>query len=165
MQRSNSITARICLGFLLGAIVAMTAAAADDLAARRKALEPYFRMYRPDGSGPIPAVLFVSGCLGFGPTTAPRSYTSLAEDWKAKGYAVVFVDYLAARGTDRCSGTTTEDVGKDVLAVASYLRTQPFIDPKRISAIGWSLGGGGVLDTLGQMDRSDDLLTRREEPV
>src|SRR5439155_5482371 len=125
--------------------VAASAIAADDMTARRQSLEPYFRDYRPTGSGPFPAILLVSGCNGFAPRRAPQSYTDMAEGWRAKGNVVVFVDYLAARGMNRCPSVAPGDLGKDVLAVASYLRTQPLIDPERVSAIGWSLGGSGVL--------------------
>ena len=47
---------------------------------------------------------------------------------------------------------TTDDIARDVLAVASHLRSQPYIDPDRISAIGWSMGGGAVLAALEQTD-------------
>jgi dienelactone hydrolase len=72
----------------------------------------------------------------------------MAQSWRAKGYVVVFVDYLAARGKERCPGITVADIAEDVLAVASYLQTQSFIDPARISAIGWSTGGSAVLAAL-----------------
>ncbi len=129
-----------------------SAIAADDMTARRQSLEPYFRDYRPNGPGPFPAILFVSGCSGFAPMRAPQSYTDMAEGWRAEGYIVVFVDYIAARGRNRCSSITLADLGKDVLAIASYLWTQPFVDRDRISAIGWSFGGGGVLAALDQID-------------
>ncbi len=151
MTALRSAALAIGLGLALGQVAA-SAVAADDMTARRQSLEPYFRMYRADGAGPFPALLFVSGCSGFAHGTSAQIYTAMAEGWRAKGYVVVFVDYLAARGMGRCSGITTAEVGKDVLAVASYLRTQPLIDPERISAIGWSLGGGGVLDALAQTD-------------
>lgn len=152
MTPLRSAVLAVGLSLVLSQIAAATAAAADDMVGRRQALESYFRTYRPDGSGPFPALLFVSGCFGFAHGTSAQSYTDMAEGWRAKGYVVVFVDYLAARGRDRCSAITTADIGEDVLAVASYLRTQPFVNPVRISAIGWSLGGGGVLDALAQLD-------------
>ena len=41
------------------------------------------------------------------------------------------------------------------MAVASYLRTQPFLIPTRITAVGWSLGGGAVLAALGQINSGE----------
>ncbi len=141
--------AAFAIGLGLAALhVAASATADDDTTARRQSLEPYFRDYRPNGPGPFPAILLVSGCNGFAPRTAPRIYTDLAEGWRARGYVVVFVDYLAARGMNRCPSIAPADLGKDVLAVASYLQTQPLVDPERVSAIGWSLGGSGVLAAL-----------------
>jgi dienelactone hydrolase len=88
-----------------------TPAAADDMAAQRQALEPYFRMYRPNGTGPFPTILLVSGCSGFTSSIAPQAYARLAESWRAKGYAVVFVDYLAARGHNAAAAAAaTRDV-------------------------------------------------------
>src|SRR5712691_12310499 len=145
--------AAFAIGLGLAAMqVVASANAADDMTARRQSLEPYFRDYSPSGTGPFPAILLVSGCSGFAPRLAPQTYTDMAEGWRAKGYVVVFVDYLAARGRNRCPSIAAADLGKDVLVVASYLRTQPRIDPERISAIGWSLGGSGVLAALDQID-------------
>lgn len=153
-------SAVVAIGLSLAAqLTATTAAAADDMTARRQALEPYFRTYQPNGAGPFPALLFVSGCSGFAPSVAPRAYTSAAERWRAKGYLVVFVDYLAARHLRNCRSSamlTLAEIGRDVLAVAAYLRTQPSISPARITAIGWSYGGGGVLAALEQMNPGEN---------
>src|SRR5216684_6872317 len=149
MSRGAGFAIGLCLAAMQ---VAASAIAADDMTARRQSLEPYFRDYRPNGSGPFPAILLVSGCGSFAPRMAPQIYTDMAEGWRAKGYVVVFVDYLAARGRNRCPSIAAADLGKDVLVVASHLRTQPLIDPERVSAIGWSLGGSGVLAALDQID-------------
>ena len=53
-----------------------------------------YRMFRPDGPGPHPAVVFVSGCSGFAPAIAPGSYERTAEHFRRQGYVVVFADYL-----------------------------------------------------------------------
>src|SRR5204862_654702 len=37
----------------------------------------------------------------------------------------------------------------DAVAAASWLRSQPYVNASRISAVGWSYGGGGVLAALG----------------
>jgi dienelactone hydrolase len=131
------------------------APAADDAGARQLRLQPYLRLYRPSGTGRSPALLFVSGCSGFAPSIAPQFYTRAAESWRAKGYAVAFVDYLAARGLANCRGSaalTLSEIGKDILAIASNLPAQSFIDSARITAIGWSFGGGGALAALSQLN-------------
>ena len=157
MTGFRSFVIAVGLGLMLGQL-ATTVIADDDLTARRQALEPFFRTYRPSGAGPFPVLLFVSGCSGFAPSIAPQAYTRAAESWLSRGYVVVFVDYLAARHLANCRSSpmlTLVEIGKDILAVASYLRTQPFIIPTRITAVGWSLGGGGVLAALGQINSGE----------
>lgn len=144
-------TAALCLSLLAGAFAATAGAATDKTEARLQALEPYFHTYRPAGPGPFPAVLFVSGCFGFAYGNSAQTYADMAESWRTKGYVVVFVDYLKARGEQKCDGETPVDVAKDVLAVARYLQAQPFIKSSEITAIGWSLGGGAVLDILDEI--------------
>ena len=135
--------------------VAASGRIAGDEAAHLEALRPHFRDYRPAGPGPFPALLFASGCSGL--SRHGDAYTALAERWRDRGYAIVFVDYLAARGRDRCFGdVAVADVGSDVLAVARDLQRQPSVKRSAIVAVGWSLGGGGVLAALGRLGGGED---------
>jgi dienelactone hydrolase len=138
--------------------------AASLLAARTpvRADSPTYRMFQPDGPGPHPAVVFVSGCSGFAPAIAPRSYERTAEHFRRHGYVVVFADYLERRGLKNCNSSRVNrsEVGKDVVAAAQWLRVQPFVDPARISAIGWSFGGGGVLMALSEHSAAQLGLSR-----
>src|SRR5712691_3890387 len=86
---------------ILGSLLPVFATVAD-LDKLQKRLEPHYRAYRPDGDGPFPAVMMISGCSGFTPSVAPTSYTAVAERLKGEGSLVIFVDYLAARGLGRC---------------------------------------------------------------
>src|SRR5262249_36493218 len=126
MTRSGFLAMIIGSGLALGQLAALPAAA-DDAVARRQALEPYFRNYRPSGAGPFPAILMVSGCSGVAPSIAPQAYTRAAERRRSKGYVVVFVDSLSARGLPNCRGSrvvNAVEIGGDVLAVARYLQGQ-----------------------------------------
>ena len=157
MTRSGFVAMIFASGLALGQLAALPAAADDT--ARRQALEPYFRNYRPSGAGPFPAILMVSGCSGFTPSIAPQVYTRAAESWRSKGYVVVFVDYLSARGLPNCRGSgavNAVEIGRDLLAVARYLQGQPYVKASQISAVGWSLGGGAVLAALGQLTAADN---------
>lgn len=126
------------------------AGCAMDLATLQKRLEPHYRIQRPEGTGPFPAVLMVSGCGGFASSIAPTHYVQMAERFKKQGHVVVFVDYLAAHGVgNACRGEMSQqEVGQYVLAAASYVRTLPFVKASEIRVIGWSLGGGGVLASV-----------------
>jgi dienelactone hydrolase len=116
-----------------------------------QSLDAKYRIVRPDGPGPHPAVVFVSGCDGFAPSIAPELYERRAEQFRGRGYAVVFADYLGRRGLKSCAGSVThQDAARDLVAAAAWLTSQTFVDRARITAIGWSFGGRGVLVALAE---------------
>jgi dienelactone hydrolase len=115
-----------------------------------KPLERHFQARRPEGVGPFPAVMLVPGCNGFLRNEEATHYARMADSLRDKGFVVVYVDYLAARGIRRgCGGDVgTEDIAEDILAAAARLRMIGYVRASAISAIGESLGGGGVLAAL-----------------
>lgn len=121
-----------------------------------------YRMFRPDGPGPHPAVVFVSGCSGFKPMFAPNAYVQPAEQLRGLGFIVVWADYLGRRNLKDCMSVNIGQIetGRDAVAAASWLRAQPYVDAKRITAIGWSYGGGGVLSALGSHSADQLIFTR-----
>lgn len=108
-----------------------------------------YRTFRPEGPGPFPAVMFVSGCSGFAPSLSPTFYAKTAERLRGEGQLVIFVDYLGARGLRSCAGTIShEEAGRDVMAALAHLRSQPNVRVDAITAIGWSYGGGAIMAAL-----------------
>jgi len=121
-----------------------------------------YRVSRPDSPGPHPAVVLVPGCSGFKPAFAPAAYERPAEQLRAQGFVVVWADYLGRRNLTNCAGggVTQEEAGRDAVAAASWVKSQPDVDPKRITAIGWSWGGGSLLAALGDRGVNDLVLAR-----
>jgi dienelactone hydrolase len=108
-----------------------------------------FRVLSPSGASRHPAVLLVSGCSGFIAFNGVNLYEERAAELQAAGYVVVFVDYLGRRNLKNCSGQiSSTQVGADILEAAAWLRARPDIDAGRISVIGWSYGGGGIIAAL-----------------
>ncbi len=104
-------------------------------------LRPHDRLYKPDGDGPFPMVMFFHGCSG--PTLSHE------EDWAAfyKGInvAMLAVDSYAGRGInweDACNMQvmTPWQRAADVLATLSYARTLDFVDSSRLILTGFSHG-------------------------
>jgi dienelactone hydrolase len=107
-----------------------------------------YRMLSPIGAAPHPAVLFVPGCSGFVATNGVNIYEERAAELRAAGYFVVFVDYIARRMQTNCAHVLQDEVSADILEAATWTRDQVGIDASKISVIGWSYGGGGVLAAL-----------------
>jgi dienelactone hydrolase len=105
-------------------------------------------------------ILFVSGCGGF----SPPNYADRADRLVRSGYVVAYVDYLRARDIeDACEGSgesiSVQEIGEYVVAAATELEQEPYVDGNRVFAVGWSLGGGGVLSALNLIDPASSPLT------
>jgi dienelactone hydrolase len=68
-----------------------------------------------------------------------------------EGYVALAVDSFSPRGTRNVCATlanpTTTEFAQDAAGALAYLRSQPFVDPKRVGVIGWSYGAGAALIT------------------
>ena len=112
-------------------------------------------MLSPSGEAPHAAGPLVPGCSGFGAVNGVSLCDERAGDLQAAGYVVVFVDYLGR--FSNCGYISHAQVGEDILAAATWARAQVGVDPGRISVIGWSYGGGGVLAAFGDAFRAADI--------
>ena len=108
-------------------------------------------MLSPTGAAPHPAVLLVPGCSGFTVTNGVDQYNERAAELQTAGYVIVFVDYIGRRMQNNCAHVSQAEVSADILEAASWVRVQSGIDAARISVVGWSYGGGGVLAALKAM--------------
>ena len=99
----------------------------------------------PEGAGPFPAVLLISGS---GPQNRDEAimghkpFLVLADHLARNGIAVLrFDDRGVGKSTGSFADATTKDFASDVEVGVAYLRTLKEIDSKRIGLIGHSEGG------------------------
>ena len=124
---------------------------------------------KPAGNGPFPVVLFAAGNGGGGMAvvrdyTENRSWTQ--EEFLRAGYAVVWLRYRAEvdYAYDKI-GKLVVDIRQrrqllnrgpleyeDVISIANYLKTLPFIDANRVGYVGMSHGGEMALKMAGEYD-------------
>ncbi len=129
------------------------------LAERAEVLLSAAVVLRPEGDGPFPVALQMHGCGGCKPFQ--RTY---AESLVEAGAAAVIIDSFAPRGIGTVEAYATvctalqlrgaERAG-DLFALYAWVRRQPWADPSRIVAAGWSHGGWTVMDALAL--RSNDI--------
>jgi len=129
---------------------------AGDNADHRGLLAKHYRLERPDGKEPFPAVMMVSGCSGFNADFAEGHYDEVQNRLVKLGFVTLRVDYLAARNAISCQqgaspeqkGVSPEEVAGDISIAFDYLRQQPFVKKGSINVIGWSYGASSALQAL-----------------
>jgi dienelactone hydrolase len=146
---------------LLAAALAQSCAAAGALPGRVRvpsldgtAIEAY--LFRPQGAGPHPAVVFLHGCGGL--VSSRGAIQARETDWASRltalGYVVLMVDSFSSRGVrEMCSPRSFQQPvyaarPKDAYAALGYLQAQDFVRPDRVGVMGWSQGGGVILYSI-----------------
>jgi dienelactone hydrolase len=101
------------------------------------------QLFRPAGTGAVPAVAIFHGCGGPGQNTARMA--GLLMSW---GYVALVVDSFSARGMKDVCGKNwptqadAETRAHDIDAALAWLGKQSFVDPRRLVFMGYSYGGG-----------------------
>jgi len=120
-------------------------------------------VYRPEGGGPFPAVLYNHGSApgmisqqafdALGPVFVRRGWVFFAPSRRGQGLSADAGPYIGdqiaaakkrggmAAGADTMVRLLETDHLDDQLAALEWLRTQPFVDRRRIAAGGNSFGG------------------------
>ena len=110
----------------------------------------------PEGPGPFPVVVQMHGCGGVLPMQ--RRY---AEAARQAGVAAVILDSLAPRGIARqealltiCTGLRLRGAERaaDLRTALDWIAEQPWADPDRVAAAGWSHGGWSIMEALAADD-------------
>lgn len=124
----------------------------DTLDERAAQLAEHFAVALPSGQGPFPVVVMLHGCGGVRPFM-----NEVAEAAVKAGAASIIVDSFAPRRISRVAAFATVCTGLqlrggeragDLYAALHWAREQPWADPQRLVAAGWSHGGWTVLDAL-----------------
>lgn len=120
---------------------------AGDKAEHQERLEKHYRLEKPEGDGPFPAVIMVSGCSGF--EFMKGHYDAVQSQLVELGFVTLRVNYLAARNATTCwPDVPANDVADDICIAAEHLKQQTFVKKGAINVIGWSWGGAGAFRAL-----------------
>lgn len=112
-------------------------------------------LYRPEGSGPFPAIVALHNCDGLAGRRTPfaRRYRDWGERLAAAGYVVLFPDSFGARGLGpQCNAGRSLRSGRervvDAEAARHWLQAQDYVAADRVSLIGWANGAVAALWTV-----------------
>ncbi len=105
-------------------------------------------LYTPQGKGPFPALVVIHEYWGLNDWVKEQA-SKLAD----QGYVALAIDlYRGKVGTtpdeahELMRGVPSDRANRDLLAASSYLRSQKNVNPAKLGAIGWCMGGGYALD-------------------
>lgn len=115
----------------------------------------------PKGGGSFPAVILIHEWWGLD-NWIKENTKRFAEN----GYFPLAIDLYrgkvadnAAMAAELMSGTPLDRVERDLLAAVAYLRSRKDVNPNRIGAIGWCMGGGhSLLLALKQADLTSAVI-------
>jgi dienelactone hydrolase len=110
-----------------------------------------YKLARPKGPGPFPAVVLLHGCSGW----HGGNISDWSEWFVERGYVALAVDSFGTRGVaqDCVPGNPARRLGKidrmgDAFGGFHHLTARKFVDPDRIIAMGFSQGGGVTIGVI-----------------
>src|SRR3974377_304378 len=131
-------------------LLATTSVAADSRSVSYKSGDETVNalLYTPQGKGPFPAIVVIHEWWGLNDWVKEE-----ASKLAGEGYVALAIDLYRGKvattpdeAHEIMRGVPQDRATSDLLAATSYLRSQKKVDPKRVSSIGWCMGGGYSLD-------------------
>lgn len=105
-------------------------------------------LYTPQGKGPFPALVVIHEWWGLNDWVKEQA-SKLAD----QGYETLAIDLYRGKvattpeeAHEIMRGVPEDRAKRDLLAASGYLRAQKTVDPQRVGAIGWCMGGGYALN-------------------
>jgi carboxymethylenebutenolidase len=105
-------------------------------------------LYTPQGKGPFPALVVIHEWWGMNDWVKEQA-SKLAD----QGYVALAIDLYRGKvattpdqAHEIMRGVPSDRANRDLLAASSFLRAQKNVNPAKVGAIGWCMGGGYALD-------------------
>jgi dienelactone hydrolase len=123
---------------------------------------PRMAIYKPEGAGPLPAIVLFHQCGGLASASGKWQNLSMlnwAKEAVKRGYVAFLVDGFSQRDVDSTcfgpkNGVNLMRNTRDALQAAAYLRTFGFVDKQRVALVGFSHGAMiGILASSRQWAR------------
>jgi dienelactone hydrolase len=142
--------------WLMALFLCWGARAAEDVVFPGAGIELAARLYKPEGSGPFPAVVLMHGCSGMwiDPGRPNRSYEDWARRLQDRGFIALLLDSFGPREEKEiCTQkqrrvSESGDRPRDAYAALQWLAARPDVRLSQIHLLGWSNGGSAVLHAL-----------------
>lgn len=121
-------------------------------------------VFRPEGSGPHPAVVMMHGCGGAYARSGKLNdrHQMWGEYLAQSGYVALMLDSFTSRDikelcTIKFAARPLKESDRvgDAYAGLAWLREQAFVDRNRVALLGWSHGAGVTLDAIRRKPRPD----------
>lgn len=112
---------------------------------------------RPETENPVPAVIVIHEIFGLN-----DNIRDITRRFAREGYAALAVDLFSGRNKALCivklmgsmlRGKTDHMGTRDLKAALDYFSKQPYVDEKRVGAIGFCMGGGFAIAWAIEDDR------------
>lgn len=104
-------------------------------------------LYLPDGTGPHPAIVVIHEWWGLNSWVKEQ-----ADHFASQGYVALAVDLYRGQvasdvetAHELSRGLPQDRAVRDLVAAVAYLGTRKDVNPKKIGAVGWCMGGGYAL--------------------